>query len=83
LIEKKYLLNPYNNLSPDVLNQTKVLGQEFIKNMPKPPMCKNCKEGENYYMKNGLNYYACCKLDSIAYAAYKKQVTLQKELYTK
>ena len=83
LIEKKDLLNPYNNLSPEVLKQTKVLGKEFIESMPKPPMCENCKEGENYYMENGLNYYASCKLDSIAYAAYKKQMRLEKELYTK
>jgi len=81
LLEKKDAFNPYDNLSTDALEQTRELAKEFIKSMPSPAMCENCKEGQNYYMANGLHYYASCELDSIAYAAYKKQVRLDKELY--
>jgi hypothetical protein len=81
LIEKKDAFNPYDNLSPDALDQIKELAKDLIKNMPKPTMCENCKDGENYYMANALHYYSSHELDSIANAAYKKQMRLDKELY--
>lgn len=81
LIEKKDAFNPYDNLSPDALDQIKELAKDLIKNMPKPAMCENCKDGENYYMANALHYYASYELDSIANEAYKKQMRLDKELY--
>jgi len=83
LIEKKDTFNPYDGLSSDALDQTKELAKDLIKNMPKPPMCENCKEEENYYMANGLHYYASHELDSIANEGYKKQMRLEKEFYSK
>lgn len=72
LIEKKDALNPYDGLTLDDLNQTKKLGQDIIKNIPKPSMCENCKDDVNYYMSNCLHYYNSRELDSIAKRAYQE-----------
>ncbi|MCD0466251.1 hypothetical protein [Flavobacterium sp. ENC] len=74
LIEQKDALNPYDGLSLKALNETRKMGQNIVKNMPKPKMCENCKEGENYYMSNCLHYYASRELDSIAKSAYKEHL---------
>ena len=65
LIEKRDAFNPYDGLSLDDINKTKELAKHLVNNIPKPAMCENCKEGENYYMANSLHYYASRDLDSI------------------
>ena len=81
LIEEKDALNPYDGLSLDDLNKTKKLGSNIIKNIPKPSMCENCKEGVNYYMANCLHYYNSRELDSIVKEAYKKYLKAEKNKY--
>ena len=71
LIEKKDAFNPYDGVNLENLIKARKLGKELIKNIPKPQMCENCNNGENYFMSNCLHYYKSIELDSIAKKAYK------------
>ncbi|RZJ53263.1 MAG: hypothetical protein EOO44_09100 [Flavobacterium sp.] len=83
LIEKKDAFNPYDGLTIDDLNETIKLANEFVKNIPEPAMCENCKERENYYVANCLHYYESCELDWIAKEAYRKHLEIEKESISK
>ncbi|MFW0736699.1 hypothetical protein [Flavobacterium sp. T12S277] len=78
LIERKDALNPYDGLSLQDLEKTRHLGMNLSTNIPKPILCENCKEGNNYYMSNCLHYYISKELDSIANKAYKNYLKSEK-----
>lgn len=80
LIEQKDALNPYDGLSLEDLQKSKELGTNLSANIPKPIMCENCKEGDNYYMSNCLHYYISKELDSIAKKAYKNHLKMEKAI---
>lgn len=79
IIENKDAFNPFDGLTLDALQSAKYNGSKISKNMPRPAMCEDCKEGENYYMATCLHYYNSKELDSIAKAEYKKYKNLISE----
>ncbi|HEY1196677.1 hypothetical protein [Flavobacterium sp.] len=82
-MERKNLYNSYGVLSLDEMNETRRLAKDFVKTIPKPLICENCKEDEYYYLKNCLHYYASCELEFIAKEAYKKHLSMQTESLAK
>lgn len=82
-MERKNLYNPYGVLSLDEMNETRRLAKDFVKSIPKPLICENCKEDEYYYLKNCLHYYASCELEFIAKEAYKKHLSMQTQSLAK
>lgn len=73
LMSKKDLFNSYEGFESEVLDSAKVLGNNIIKNLPKPYI--NLDEidlnNKNFISMSCLNYYASKQLDIIAKKAYK------------
>ncbi len=71
LIEKNDALNPYDGLSAEALLKADECAKDFIRKMPAPAMCEDCKNGKNYFMASILHYYKSRELESIAKKYYK------------
>jgi hypothetical protein len=82
LMSKKDLFNTSDGgMTLDDYNSIRILGRKIIKNMPPPYIHIDDEDisGMNFISASCLHYYASRELDSIAKAAYKNHVKMEKE----
>ncbi len=71
-IKKVDVFNPFDGLPFSIQLKIDSIGKNFVKNMPRPPFCDECKPEQNYYMAQALHFYESRQLDSIAKAELGK-----------
>lgn len=72
-INKRDLGNPYDGIyDPTLFKKIDSISKEFIKKLPPPALCVECKKDQNYFMAQALHFYASRELDSLAKAELKK-----------
>lgn len=72
-INKRDAGNPYEGIyDPKLFKKIDSIAKEFVKNIPPPALCDECKKDQNYFMAQALHFYVSRELDSIAKVELKK-----------